>query len=175
MILFFLYFLFWTSFLIILFLKIKLMIFCPEWVALTYLLSFEGGKSFGNCSFKSKILSSSGPEPWLRYATRENHPLSVKIPIFFVETLSFYPVKCCMIFTTFINSIQWLTLTTLNYFCINHGEKRFFQFEIIINGLVSFFRFICIHMLWVHDHYKYFNSSSAWTVRIWRLHTSDSV
>ena len=29
-----------------------------------------------------------------------------------------------------------LTLTTLKYFCINHGNWRFFQFEIIINVLV---------------------------------------
>ena len=33
-----------------------------------------------------------------------------------------------------------LTLKTLTYFCINHG--RFFQFEIIINVLVSSFCFI---------------------------------
>ena len=39
-----------------------------------------------------------------------------------------------------------LTLTTLKYFCINHGNQRGFQFEIIIN--VSFsssgsFEYLC--------------------------------
>ena len=28
-----------------------------------------------------------------------------------------------------------LALTTLKYFCISHGDKRVFQFEIIINVL----------------------------------------
>ena len=41
--------------------------------------------------------------------------------------------------------------------------KAVFQFEIIINVLVSSFRFIRIPMLWVHDHCKYFNSYSAGT------------
>ena len=35
-----------------------------------------------------------------------------------------------------------VALTTPKYLCTNHGEqKRFFQFEIIINVLVSFFAF----------------------------------
>ena len=42
-----------------------------------------------------------------------------------------------------------LTLTTLNYFYMKHGNQRFFQFEIIINGLVSSFCLIRIIMLWV--------------------------
>ena len=48
--------------------------------------------------------------------------------------------------------------------CINHGDQRVFwkirsnQFEIIINVLVSSFRFIWIPRLWVYGHYKYFNS-----------------
>ena len=38
-----------------------------------------------------------------------------------------------------------LTLTTLKYLCTNHrGHRCFFQFEVIINGLVSSFRFILI-------------------------------
>ena len=49
----------------------------------------------------------------------------------------------------------------LEYFCINHRNKRVFQFEIIINVLVSSFRFILLPMLWVYGHYKYFNSFSA--------------
>ena len=56
----------------------------------------------------------------------------------------------------------------------------FFQFEIIINVLVSFFRFIWIPMIWVYDHYKYLYYYSAGIdfgrqnltsgdVRFWRL------
>ena len=37
----------------------------------------------------------------------------------------------------------------------NMETKGVFQFEIITNVLVSYFRFIWIHMLWVYDHYKY--------------------
>ena len=37
----------------------------------------------------------------------------------------------------------------------------FFQFEIIINALVSSFCFIWIHMLLIYGHYKYFNSLIA--------------
>ena len=40
------------------------------------------------------------------------------------------------------------------------------QFEIIINVLVRSSRLICIPMLWVHGHYKYFNTFSAGTVFI---------
>ena len=40
--------------------------------------------------------------------------------------------------------------------------KGFLQFEIIIiDVLISFFHFIWIPMVWVYDHYKYFNSFSA--------------
>ena len=60
--------------------------------------------------------------------------------------------------------------------------KGFFQFEIIINVLVSSFWFILIPMFWVYGHYKYFNSFSARTifihqylpstnVRFWRIET----
>ena len=45
----------------------------------------------------------------------------------------------------------------LKYVCINHGGL--FPFEIIINVLVTFSRYICIHISWVYGHYKYFNSS----------------
>ena len=67
-----------------------------------------------------------------------------------------------------------------NYFCINHGDQGFFQFEIIINVLDSSFRFIRIPMLWVYCNYKYFYSYSvgidfrrqnlaSTDVRFWRL------
>ena len=60
--------------------------------------------------------------------------------------------------------------------------KRFFQFEIIKNGVDSSFLFIWIPMLWVYGHYKYFNFFSAWTafkrhnltsadIRFWRVKT----
>ena len=60
--------------------------------------------------------------------------------------------------------------------------KGFFQFETIINGLVSSFRFIWIPMLYVH--YEYFIPFSSGIdfirqdltsvyVRIWRIQTSD--
>ena len=73
-----------------------------------------------------------------------------------------------------------ITLKTLKYFCINHGARRVFQFEIIINSLVSSFCFIWIPLLWVYGHYKYLHSYSAWVyfrrqnltsidVRFWRL------
>ena len=55
-------------------------------------------------------------------------------------------------------------------FCYKNlgGQNIFFQFEIIINVLVSSFRFIWIHMLWVYDHYIYFFQCGD------RLYTSES-
>ena len=48
-----------------------------------------------------------------------------------------------------------------NIFVLAMETKGFFQFEIIINVLVSSFCFIWIHnMLWVYDHYKYFDLRS---------------
>ena len=44
---------------------------------------------------------------------------------------------------------------------VNDGEQRCFQFEIIINVLVSPFRFIWIPMLWVYSNYTYFYSYGA--------------
>ena len=43
-----------------------------------------------------------------------------------------------------------------NIFYIHHGDQRVYQFEIIINILVSSLRFIWIPMSWVYGHYKYF-------------------
>ena len=44
------------------------------------------------------------------------------------------------------------------YSSINQETKVvvFCQFKIIVNVLVSSFRFILIHMLWVYDHYNCF-------------------
>ena len=47
---------------------------------------------------------------------------------------------------------------------LNDEDQSFFRFEIIMNVLVSSYRFILIPMLWVYDHYKGFNSFSAGTV-----------
>ena len=60
-------------------------------------------------------------------------------------------------------------------------EKKgvFFQFGIIINVLVSSFRFIWISMLWVYGHYTYLNSFSVGTVfrrqNLTVVETSDSI
>ena len=48
------------------------------------------------------------------------------------------------------------------FFYENYGDQTgFFQFEIIINALISSFWFIWIPMLWVYDHYKYLYFYSA--------------
>ena len=50
-----------------------------------------------------------------------------------------------------------------------------FQFEIIINVIVSPSRFILIPMLWVYGHYNFFMISvqgSTLDVKIWRLQMS---
>ena len=49
-----------------------------------------------------------------------------------------------------------IILTRLQYLLLNH-EYHFFQFEIIMNVLVRFFRFILTPMLW-GKHNKYLNS-----------------
>ena len=71
--------------------------------------------------------------------------------------------------------------------CINHRaelclHKTWRPFEIIINVLVSSYRFIRILMLWVYNHYKYVNYFSteivfmrqnltSTDVRFWRMKT----
>ena len=67
-----------------------------------------------------------------------------------------------------------LTLGALKYYCINRGEER--VFSIVINVLVTFFRYIWIPMLWVYGQYNLFKSFSAGItldVIIWRPLTSD--
>ena len=75
-----------------------------------------------------------------------------------------------------------LTLATLKY-CIDHEDQSdFFQFEIIINVLVSAFWFIWMPMSWVYGYYKHIYSCSAGIdfsrqnltstdVRFWRLNS----
>ena len=66
---------------------------------------------------------------------------------------------------------QELNSYNAEYVCINHVDQHFLQFEIIKNILVSFYRFIWIHMLWVYSHDKYFTLSvqgSNLDVIIWR-------
>ena len=50
--------------------------------------------------------------------------------------------------------------------------KGFFQFEIIINVLVTSFRFIWIPILWIYGQYKYFLSmrGPSLYVKIQRLY-----
>ena len=68
-----------------------------------------------------------------------------------------------------------VTLTKMKYVSINHGHQRcFFQFDIIINVLVSSFWFIWIQMLWVYGQYKCLVFSvrgPSLDVRIWSLKT----
>ena len=69
------------------------------------------------------------------------------------------------------------SVTTVKYFCIKLGGPIFFQFEIIINVLVSSFCFILIPMLWVYGYYKcliFSGRGSSLDVGIWRPWTSDS-
>ena len=77
------------------------------------------------------------------------------------------------------NKYEILTLWALNYFCKNHGDQKFFfQFEIIINVLVSSFWFIWISMLWVYGHINIFTLAvwgSILVVRIWRLQPKSPV
>ena len=55
-----------------------------------------------------------------------------------------------------------LTLKALKYFIQTMETGRFlFQFEIIINILLTSCRFISILMLWVYNHYKCINSHSG--------------
>ena len=82
-----------------------------------------------------------------------------------------------------IIGVSIATLKALKFFRMNRGKRgdqRVFQFEIIINVLVSSFWFIWIPMLCVYGHYKYVYSNSAGIafrrqnltsedVRFWRL------
>ena len=73
---------------------------------------------------------------------------------------------------------QWTRVQpTLIQRLVSVGLQRWiiFQFEIIINVLVSSFRFIWIPMSSVYDHYKYSNSFSAGTVFICQNLTSTGV
>ena len=68
-------------------------------------------------------------------------PLTVRC-----ESLSRFPSQDEWKLSDFIiTQIGVVTLTTLKYFCINHGDQRGFLFEVVINVLVSSFRF----MLWI--------------------------
>ena len=54
-----------------------------------------------------------------------------------------------------------ITIKWLNFLFKTQRPKGFFQFEILINFLVSYFRFIRIPMLWVYGYSKYFYSYIA--------------
>ena len=69
-----------------------------------------------------------------------------------------------------------LTLTSLKYHLFKPWRlKLFLQFEITLNVLISSFRFIWIHMLWVYDHYNYFDFFSSVIVFISQDLTSTDV
>ena len=57
-----------------------------------------------------------------------------------------------------------LTLQALKYCCINHGDQRVFQFEIVINVIISSVRFIWIPM-WAEAH-RVMVSTAAFHARV---------
>ena len=70
---------------------------------------------------------------------------------------------CCQIHSCYSNQSIFCNPCD-DEICVHKSWRQkcfFFQFEIVINVLVSSFRFICIPMLWVCGHYKYFTSFSA--------------
>ena len=80
--------------------------------------------------------------------------------------LRYKPVSCWLQSSAF----TVITLTTLKNYCINHGDLRFFfQFEVIINVLVSSFLFICILMLWATAIVLFYYFSAGIDYRFWRL------
>ena len=88
--------------------------------------------SVGTVFRRQNLTSTDGP-----HAERANTPFMPHNCRFVVDTDSWRPQ---MIPTTHPLSI---TLMTMKYFRINHGDQiSFFQFEIIINILVSSFCFI---------------------------------
>ena len=70
--------------------------------------------------------------------------------------------------------IKGLTLKTLKYVCINHGDQRVFLNLKSSYILVSSFSFIWIPMLLIYGYYKYFYFTLNNARIIWRLQTSDS-
>ena len=63
--------------------------------------------------------------------------------------------------------------TTLKYFCINHGDQRyFFQFEIIINVLLP--PYLNTYVIFYGHILILSVRGPSLYVRIWRLQTSDS-
>ena len=113
-----------------------------------------------------------------------DHAFACRIPLHTVYHMGYMhirPTRAAYVFH--VNGTITLTITTLRYLCLNHGDQRFFfKFEIIRNVLVISFRFIWISMVWVYVHYIYINSFSAEIVfrrqsltyvdvRFWRLKT----
>ena len=69
------------------------------------------------------------------------------------------------------NKVIVLTPTTLNYFCLKHGDNRFFSIWNHHKCLSQLFLIHCIPMVWIYDHFKCLNSFSAWTVFIRQILT----
>ena len=70
-----------------------------------------------------------------------------------------YSVDLC---TPAGRDIVHLTLATLNYFCLNHGDWRVFSKNILFTS----FRVIWIPVSWVYGRLKYLNFFGAGTVFI---------
>ena len=70
------------------------------------------------------------------------------------SSLSMAGLSLCPLDEPFINSYNAELFLYKPWRC-------FFHFEIIINVLVTSFWLIGIPMLWVYDHYKYFNAFNA--------------
>ena len=74
----------------------------------------------------------------------------------------------------FTISLNHVNHEALKYVYVNQKTKGFFQFEIIINILVSSVRFISLPMLWVYNELKYFThlllkvTIQTIDIRIWR-------
>ena len=90
----------------------------------------------------------------------------------------YWILKCyhfCLFFKKkYFQENSALTLEALKYCCVNNGDRRVFHIEIIINVLVSAFRFTWIPMLWVYAIINMFTLTvrgSTLDVRIWRLKT----
>ena len=69
-------------------------------------------------------------------------------------------------------AVKGLILTTLKYFCKNHGDQRFFLFEVITNVLASFsasFEYLWYGSTAVKNILILSVLGSILYVRIWRL------
>ena len=141
---------------------------------------------YTSCSCVGQLSIESSKHETLkqRCLTLKQHWLSVSCLLGYLMRIDIYHAHILMagLLTQWNLSIQgrWprverysiLALIMLKYFCINYGDQRVFQFEIIINDLPCSFCFIWISVLWVYGHYKFLILSVRGPflyVIIWRL------